>query len=55
MRQAYSRLQDLPADEFALELTGGAEASSSAIRRLGALRLVEDRPSSLTHWLFTGT
>jgi STE24 endopeptidase len=52
LRHAHSRLQERRADEFALDLTGGAEAFSSAIRRLGARRLVEDRPSLLTRWLF---
>ena len=52
LRYAHSRLQERRADEFALALTGGAEAFSSAIRRLGARRLVDDRPSILTRWLF---
>ena len=52
LRYAHSRLQERRADEFALALTGGAEAFSSAIRRLGARHLVDDRPSILTRWLF---
>jgi STE24 endopeptidase len=52
LRHAHSRLQERRADEFALALTGGAEAFSSAIRRLGARHLVEDRPSFLTRWLY---
>jgi STE24 endopeptidase len=52
LRHAHSRLQERRADEFALALTGGAEAFSSAIRRLGDRHLVEDRPSLLTRWLY---
>jgi STE24 endopeptidase len=52
LRHLHSRLQERRADEFALALTGGADAFSSAIRRLGARHLVEDRPSFVTHWLF---
>jgi STE24 endopeptidase len=52
LRHAHSRLQERRADEFALSLTGGADAFSSVIRRLGARRLVEDRPSFLTRWLY---
>ena len=52
LRHAHSRLQERRADEFALSLTGAADAFSSVIRRLGARRLVEDRPSYLTRWLY---
>jgi STE24 endopeptidase len=52
LRLAHSRWQERRADEFALALTGGAEAFTSAIRRLGARRLVDDRPSALTRWLY---
>ena len=52
LRHAHSRLQERRADEFALALTGGADAFSSAIRRLGDRHLVEDRPSLLTRWLY---
>lgn len=52
LRHAHSRHQEGRADEFALALTGSAEAFSSAIRRLGARHLVDDRPSILTRWLF---
>jgi STE24 endopeptidase len=52
LRYAHSRLQERRADDFALALTGASEAFSSAIRRLGARHLVDDRPSILTRWLF---
>ena len=52
IRHAHSRLQERRADEFALALTDGADAFSSAIRRLGARRLVEDHPSFVTRWLY---
>jgi len=52
LRHAHSRILERRADEFALALTGGADAFASAIRRLGARHLAEDRPSFLTRWLF---
>ena len=52
LRHAHSRILVRRADEFALALTGGADAFTSAIRRLGARHLSEDRPSFLTRWLF---
>jgi Zn-dependent protease with chaperone function len=52
IRHAHSRLQEWRADEFALALTDGADAFSSAIRRLGVRHLVEDRPSFVTRWLY---
>jgi STE24 endopeptidase len=52
LRHAQSRLQERRADQFALELTDGADAFTSAIRRLGDRHLVDDRPSLLTRWLF---
>jgi len=52
LRHAQSRAHERRADRFALELTGGAEAFSTAIRRLGARHLAEERPSRLTRWLY---
>jgi STE24 endopeptidase len=51
VRHALSRAQERRADEFALSLTGAAEAFSTAVRRLGARHLAEERPSALTRWL----
>jgi len=52
LRHALSRRQERRADEFALALTGGADAFSAAIRRLSAQHLVEERPSAITQWLY---
>jgi STE24 endopeptidase len=52
LRHAHSRVLERRADEFALALTDGADAFASAIRRLGARHLSEDRPSVVTRWLF---
>ena len=52
LRHAHSRAQERRADRFALALTGGADAFSAAIRRLGAQHLSEERPSAVTQWLF---
>ncbi len=49
---ALSRLHERRADRFALNLTGSAAAFRSAMRRLGAQNLAEERPSRLTRWLF---
>jgi STE24 endopeptidase len=51
VRYAQSRRQERRADVFALAMTDGAEAFGSAIRRLGARHLAEERPSALTRWL----
>ena len=40
------------ADQYALEVTGNLEALASALRRLAAQRLAEERPSRLVEWLF---
>ena len=40
------------ADRFALNLTGSAAAFTTAMRRLGAQNLAEERPSRLVRWLF---
>jgi STE24 endopeptidase len=52
VRHAISRRQERRADMFALAVTGGAEAFTAAVRRLGAQHLAEERPSTLTRWLF---
>jgi Zn-dependent protease with chaperone function len=52
LRHKQSRDHERRADRFALTLTGGAEAFTSAVRRLGARHLAEERPSALTRWLF---
>ena len=51
LRYAHSRRQERRADVFALAMTNGAEAFGTAIRRLGARHLAEERPSRLTRWL----
>ncbi|MEO8483834.1 MAG: M48 family metalloprotease [Acidobacteriota bacterium] len=52
IRHAQSRRQERLADEAALIWTGHAEAFGSAVRRLGAKHLAEERPSRLTRWLY---
>jgi STE24 endopeptidase len=52
LRHALSRRQERRADIYALAVTGGADAFTTAIRRLGARRLAEERPSGLTRWFF---
>ena len=52
LRHAQSRRHERRADLFALVVTGGTDAFSSAIRRLGARHLSEERPSAVTRWLF---
>ncbi len=52
VRHGQSRRHERRADEFALGLTGGADAFATAIRRLGARHLAEEQPSALTRWLF---
>ena len=52
LRLAHSRQQERRADRFALALTGGADAFSAAIRRLGAQHLAEERPSTVTQWFY---
>ena len=51
-RHALSRWQERRADQFALAVTGQREAFAVAVRRLGAQHLAEDRPSTMTRWLF---
>ena len=52
IRHAQSRRHERRADLFALVVTDGSGAFSSAIRRLGARHLAEERPSVVTRWLF---
>jgi Zn-dependent protease with chaperone function len=52
LRHAHSRQQERRADRFALALTGGADAFTAAIRRLGAQHLAEERPSAVTQWFY---
>jgi STE24 endopeptidase len=47
-----SRSHERRADLYALNLTGKPEAFESAIRRLGALNLAEERPSAAITFLF---
>jgi STE24 endopeptidase len=49
---ALSRTFERSADRFALELTRNPEAFVSAMRRLAAQNLAEDRPSRIIQWLF---
>jgi STE24 endopeptidase len=47
-RHALSRWQERRADQFALAVTGHADAFRSALRRLGERHLSEERPSLIT-------
>jgi STE24 endopeptidase len=49
---ALSRAHERRADRYALEMTGNATAFTSAMKRLGAQNLAEERPSRLVQWLF---
>jgi STE24 endopeptidase len=49
---ALSRRHERRADRFALQLTSNPSAFISAMRRLGAQNLGEERPSRLVRWLF---
>jgi STE24 endopeptidase len=49
---AVSRAHERRADRYALEMTGNASAFTSAMKRLGAQNLAEERPSRLVQWLF---
>ena len=49
---ALSRSHERRADRFALDLTGHADAFQSAMKRLGAQNLAEERPSRVVQWLF---
>jgi STE24 endopeptidase len=50
--QAISRAHERNADRFALELTRNPDAFVSAMRRLAAQNLAEERPSKIIEWLF---
>jgi STE24 endopeptidase len=49
---ALSRAYERRADRFALDLTRNPHAFISAMRRLGAQNLAEERPSKIVQWLF---
>ena len=49
---ALSRAHERRADRYALEMTGNATGFMSAMRRLGAQNLAEERPSRLVEILF---
>jgi len=49
---AMSRAFERSADRFALDLTKNPSAFISAMRRLGAQNLAEERPSRIVQWLF---
>jgi STE24 endopeptidase len=49
---ALSRAYERSADRFALELTRNPGAFISAMKRLGAQNLAEERPSKAAEWLF---
>jgi STE24 endopeptidase len=49
---ALSRWNERRADRYALTLTGQPGAFISAMKRLGAQNLAEERPSRVALWLF---
>ena len=49
---AFSRLNERRADQFALKLTNRREAFVSAMRRLATQNLLEEHPSRAVVWLF---
>ena len=49
---AWSRHNERRADRYALRLTGRHAAFISAMRRLGAQNLAEERPAPLVRWFF---
>jgi Zn-dependent protease with chaperone function len=49
---AWSRRNERRADRYALSLTGRSAAFISAMRRLGAQNLAEERPSRPVFWFF---
>ncbi len=51
-RHGLSRWQERRADQFALAVTGQADAFAAAVRRVGERNLIEDRPDTLTRWFF---
>lgn len=52
LANAVSRAHERRADRYALEMTNNAAAFSSAMKRLGAQNLAEERPSRLIEILF---
>lgn len=52
VRFAQSRAHERNADRFALRLTGEAGPFGSAVRRLSAQHLAEERPASWVRWFF---
>ncbi len=52
LANALSRAHERRADRYALQMTGNVSAFTSAMKRLGAQNLAEDRPSRLVQWLF---
>jgi STE24 endopeptidase len=49
---AWSRHNERRADRMALALTGNVSAFISAMRRLGAQNLADQRPSAPAFWFF---
>ena len=49
---ALSRAHERRADRYALDMTRNAAAFTSAMKRLGAVNLAEERPSRLVEYLF---
>ncbi len=52
LANGFSRAHERRADRYALEMTGNAQAFMSAMRRLAAQNLAEERPSRLVEVLF---
>jgi STE24 endopeptidase len=52
LANAVSRVHERRADQYALEMTKNAAAFTSAMKRLGAQNLAEERPSRLVEILF---
>jgi len=52
LANAWSRHNERRADRYALQLTGGTAPFISAMRRLGAQNLAEERPSRPVFWFF---
>jgi STE24 endopeptidase len=49
---AWSRYNERRADAFAVRLSGRPAAFVSAMKRLGAQNLAEERPSRVAYWFF---
>jgi STE24 endopeptidase len=52
LTNAWSRRNERRADRFALDLTRQSAAFVSAMRRLGAQNLADERPSRVAYWFF---